>query len=314
MAIALLPGLMAAGGAKADDIRVPPALEKVMPESIQDLQAIEAHVKTVVAKVMPAVVNVKPQNGSGQGSGVVITEDGYVLTAAHVIPTPDKVYTITFPDGKQVKAKSLGSLEKPDSGLLKITDEGKYAFCEMGISSQLKKGQWCIAIGHPGGFKSGRTPPVRLGRVVSPPGAWITTEAILVAGDSGGPLFDMYGKVIGIHSRIGGPLTANMHVPVDVYRTDWDKMTNPARLGVVADPDLEGKGIKVATVVAGSPAEKAGLKVDDVITTINAKSVANIGELRAEIQKRKVGDEVTLEVRRGAETLRLEVVLDKAIQ
>src|SRR6185295_19283905 len=118
-------------------------------------------------------------------------------------------FTLTFPDGKQVKGKALGANTGTDSGLIKITDEGKYPYCEMGNSADLKKDQWCVAIGHPGGLKPNRTPPVRLGRINGLPGkaeadkvVWVTTECTLVGGDSGGPLFDMNGRVIGIHSRI----------------------------------------------------------------------------------------------------------------
>jgi serine protease Do len=322
-----------AAPAIADEIKLPAALLKPNPENIEDLRAIEAHVKTIVAKVMPAVVNVKPEakGGGGQGSGVVISEDGYVLTAAHVAPTPDKLFVITFPDGKQAKAKSLGSNGKQDDGMLKITEEGKYPHCEIGKSSDLQKGQWCIAIGHPGGLKPGRTPPVRVGRINAPPGTWVTTEAVLVGGDSGGPLFDMYGKVIGIHSRIGNPLTANMHVPVDQYKTDWERMvagerwgnppggqkgqpTSPAWLGIQNDPEYAGQGIKIGAVLADSPASKAGLMVNDVIVGVNSKRLADFEELRSEIGRRKAGDEVTLEIRRSRETLQVKVTLDKAPQ
>jgi serine protease Do len=339
LALALLPGVNARGESASDDLKLPAALLKQMPESLEDLQAIEAHMEMIVAKVMPAVVNVKSSGGGGQGSGVVITEDGYVLTAAHVIPQADSNYILTFPNGKQVKAKPLGVDRTGDSGLLKIVEEGKYPFCEMGKSGELKKTQWCFALGHPGGLKQGRNPPVRLGRIISSASEkdrWVTTECTLVGGDSGGPLFDMYGKVIGIHSRIGNPLTANMHVPVDIYRNDWEKLAKgerwgtangggkggpqkqppgqPGTLGAASDLDYRGPGIKIANIASGSAAEKAGLKVNDIITSISAKTVATTDELRAELQKRRAGDEVILEVRRGTETLKLKALLDKAVQ
>jgi serine protease Do len=138
----------------------------------------------------------------------------------------------------------------------------------------------------------------------------------------------MHGKVIAIHSRIGNPLTANMHVPVDIYKTDWEKLVAgerwggppppkgpplpPVWLGIIADPEYDGPGAKVGEVVLGSPAEKAGLKVGDLITTISGNTVANFDALRLDIQSRKAGDEVTLDVRRGTQTVRLTAVLDKA--
>jgi serine protease Do len=336
--LAVIPGVLAADDSTQQSQvseSLHPALLKPIPESIQDLQAIEAHVKRIVAKVMPTIVNVK--NGA-QGSGIVVTDDGFVLTAGHVSATPGKDCTITFPNGKKVKGKSLGQNVVADSGLIKIVDEGNYPFCEMGNSADVKKGDWCIAIGHPGGWKEGRTPPVRLGRIIAPLNGqgFIQTETTLVGGDSGGPLFDMHGKVIGIHSRIGQSLTQNMHVPVDKFREEWDRLVkseswggkgggkggkgnpNPpapsAKLGVTADEFYEGKGIRIAEVAEGSAAAKAGLKVGDIIITFKSKAVSDLTELRAEITLCRPGDEVAIEVRRGQKTLTLKATLDKADQ
>src|SRR5205807_1727365 len=91
-------------------------------------------------------------------------------------------------------------------------------------SADLKKGQWVITVGHPGGFRPDRSPPVRLGRVIESTKSLVRTDCTIVGGDSGGPLFDMTGKVVGIHSRIGAPLSANIHVPVDTYRDTWDRL------------------------------------------------------------------------------------------
>src|SRR5262249_12950490 len=155
---------------------------KPMPESLEDLKAIQEHVKILAAKVMPAVVNVKI--GGAQGSGVIISEDGYVLTAGHVSGQPGRDCTLTFPDGKSGQGQPLGQNRGADSGQIKIVEEGTWPVCEMGKSADVKKGQWVVAIGHPGGYKQGRSPPVRLGRVISSAGATITTECTLVGGDS----------------------------------------------------------------------------------------------------------------------------------
>jgi serine protease Do len=302
------------------EIKLPAALLKPVPENVEDLKAIQGHVKLVVEKAMPAVVNVRI--GNSQGSGVIVTEDGYILTAGHVSGNPDRDAIVIFPDGKQVKGKTLGWNKGIDSGMVKITDEGKYPFCPMGKSGDLKKGAWCIAIGHPGGYKAGRTPPVRLGRVLDAGTVLIRTDCTLVGGDSGGPLFDMYGKVIGIHSRINGPITQNIHVPVDTYQETWERLAKgeswggglgipTARLGMQADP--EAKVCKVAKVEEGSAADKAGLKVDDIITAINGKKITSFDDLRAEIEQRKPGDVITIDIRRGEATLKLEAKLGKSL-
>src|SRR5207245_204744 len=124
----------------------------------------------------------------------------------------------------------------------------------------------CMAIGHPGGYQKGRNPVVRLGRIQTNSKTFVQTDCVLVGGDSGGPLFDMHGKVIGIHSRIGNLITANIHVPVDTYRETWDRLAkgdewgpfsgkqSDAYMGLGLDP--ESKNCKVVEVNPDSPAAK----------------------------------------------------------
>src|SRR5262249_9497642 len=140
------------------------ALEKPAPENLEDLKAIQAQVHDVVEKVLPCTVGVRV--GGASGSGVIIHEDGYVLTAGHVSGQPDREATLLLSDGRRVKGKTLGANRDIDSGLIKITEGGKWPFVEMGQSAELKRGQWCVATGHPRGYIPNRPPPVRLGRVL----------------------------------------------------------------------------------------------------------------------------------------------------
>lgn len=212
-----------ADGPSVKPAPLPPALDKVAPENIAELRAIEKHVQEVLKKITPCVVGVRV--GAGQGSGVIVSEDGLVLTAGHVSGQPGRNCVVILPNGKTLKAKTLGRNSGIDSGMVKITQEGKYPFIELGNSAALKRGQWVLALGHPGGFRPNRTPVVRLGRVLFNNRALVRTDCTLVGGDSGGPLFDMNGKVVGIHSRIGGSsITENIHVPVDTYRATWDRL------------------------------------------------------------------------------------------
>ena len=206
------------------DLKLPAVFSKPVPENVQELREIEEHVQKVVEKVMPAVVGIRV--GPGQGSGVIISEDGLILTAGHVSGTPKQTaYIRLFQSKAEIKGKTLGQNTGIDSGMVKITGEGKYPFLEMGKSSELKKGQWVMAIGHPGGFRPNRPPVVRLGRILQVTNFLIQTDCSLVGGDSGGPLFDMQGRVIGIHSRIGGSqITENVHVPIDTFRHDFAKL------------------------------------------------------------------------------------------
>jgi len=319
---ALLAGRVAADEkvpARDPDAVVP---EKSAPENVADLKAIQQQVKAVLKKVVPATVGIRA--GGASGSGVIIDKEGHVLTAGHVSGTADRKVDVILPDGKVVKGKTLGANHGIDSGMIQITDKGDWPFVEMGKSSELTKGQWCIATGHPGGFRPGRSPVVRLGRILEVSRSAIRTDCTLVGGDSGGPLFDLEGRVIGIHSRIGGPITANIHVPVDTYRDTWDRLakaevwgggfgfrdvSNSPYMGVEGDP--EDKQARITRVVPDSPAEKAGLKVDDVITSFDGKKIEGYAELRPQILKKKVGDKVAVEILRGDKTLTRELVLGK---
>jgi serine protease Do len=301
---------------------IPAAFTKAVPESVEDLKAIQAHVRALSARVLACTVNVRI--GMGQGSGVIISADGYVLTAGHVSGTPGRDVILTLASGRKVKGKTLGVNRGIDSGLIKITEEGKWPHCEMGKSADLKRGDWCLAVGHPTGYKEGRSPVVRLGRVLDHGKVLIRSDCALVGGDSGGPLFDMQGRVIGIHSRIAGPLTANIHVPVDTYRDTWDKLAKgeawgggmfgfPAKgepyLGVKGDPEAEG--CKITEVVPNSPAAKAGLQVDDVVLRFAGQKINDFESLRARVLRSKPGQRVTLEIQRGEKTRNIEVVVGK---
>jgi serine protease Do len=302
----------------AKEKRQPVALEKPAPEDLEDLKAIQVQVQEVIKKVLPCTVAVRV--GGASGSGVIVRADGYVLTAGHVSGQPDREVTLIFSDGRRVKAKTLGANHGPDSGLLKITEEGNWPFAEMGRSADLKPGQWCVAVGHPGGYKSGRTPVVRLGRVLDVTNQFIQTDCALVGGDSGGPLFDMQGRVIGTHSRIGELLTQNLHVPVDTYRDTWDRLAKAevwgsrrggrrgaASLGMKIDE--ESKDCRVKELTPGAPADKAGFKVGDVITQLDGQKISNSEDLAAQLRRKWPGDEVMVQVLRGEEVVSLKLAI-----
>src|SRR5205823_2864588 len=156
-------GLTAAfARSSATDVKpLPAVLDKTVPESVEDLKALQKHVKSLLPRIIACTVNVKV--GAGQGSGVIVSEDGYVLTAGHVSGKPGRDVDVVLPNGRKVKGKTLGNNGRIDSGMIKITTQEKWQFVEMGNSASLKKGQWCIAIGHPGGYEVGRSPVVRVG-------------------------------------------------------------------------------------------------------------------------------------------------------
>ncbi len=301
------------------------ALDKAVPETIDDLKAIQKQVKVVIDKVMPCTVGlqVNAKNGqSWQGSGVIVREDGYILTAGHVCGDAGNEVSVIMPDGKKLKAVSLGANNGIDSGLMKITTEGKYPFAEMGHSKDVKNGDWSVCIGHPGGYKEGRSPVVRVGRILAHNDNHLQSDCTMVGGDSGGPLFDMEGKVIGINSRIGMTINTNIHVPVDTFRDTWDRLAasevwGGAALGSRNGPYLgftlgdKPKENEIVEVAKDSPAAKAGIKVGDLLLKFDGEKVETSDQLRAHRAQKKVGDEIEVEVQRDKETLKFKLTIGK---
>jgi serine protease Do len=287
------------------------------PETVGDLRAMQARWLELAPKAIACTVSVRV--GRTQGSGVIVSPDGYVLTAGHVVGEANREVDVILPDGQSVKAITLDRNRDVDAGLMRITETGPngekitWPHAEMGSSSNLQRGQWCLATGHPGGHLHGRKAVVRVGRVLSPRDTVITTDCTLVGGDSGGPLFDMNGNVIGIHSRIGSLLTANLHVPVDTYRAMWDRVGSAPSRGVGPFIGVEGDfaphRAKIVRVLSGGAAEMAGVKADDVITQFDGREVTDFASLAAAVREKRPGDTARVQLRRGGETIELDLVV-----
>lgn len=292
------------------------------PKNLDELAAMEGHFKELVDDITPAVVGVRV--GQSQGSGIIISRDGYVLTAGHVNGRANLDVTFILPDGSEIKGKTLGINYRIDSGLMKITDEGNWPYVDMGDSSELKQGQWVMAVGHPGGYEEGRRPVIRVGRVISENNRSIRTDCALVGGDSGGPLFDMSGTVIGINSRIGSDLTSNIHVPVNTYSETWDRLANSEEWGSVANAlsnlerpyigvtrDADSESAKVAEVTEGGPAAEAGVKPGDTIISFDGRRITSFQSLIYSVQAKQPGDEVEMIVEREGEEVTLQLKVGK---
>ncbi|MBX3748429.1 MAG: trypsin-like peptidase domain-containing protein [Verrucomicrobiae bacterium] len=201
---------------------VPAGFEGPTPDSVADLAAMEAHVMALVRQVTPSVVAVRV--GGSTGSGVVISADGWVLTAAHVAASPNRPVRFLFPDGRTVRGRTLGTNHRMDAGLARIEEDGDWPWVPVGEAGSGVLGEWVLGLGHPGGFDPDRSMVVRLGRVIRRTAMALQTDSILSGGDSGGPLFDMHGRVVGIHSRISNSTAENYHVPIDAYLEDWVRL------------------------------------------------------------------------------------------
>jgi serine protease Do len=310
--------LALAGVASADSVTkaVPEPPEAASrpdrPASVDELKAIQQQVRAVTDHVIPVTVCL--QVGGASGSGVIVSEDGLILTAGHVVSgKPGRPLTVVLSDGTRVKGKVLGFDPKIDSGMAQITDPapgGKWPYAEVAPSKDVKGGQWVIATGHPGGYKKDRPPVVRVGRVgtptfTQPDGvSFLQTDCALVGGDSGGPLWDMKGRVIGIHSRIGGEIAQNLDVPSDRYEEHWKALAAGDVLGV--SPYLgvkmaeDAKECKLGGVTQRSPADQAGLKVGDVITEFAGTEVHTYDDMVKLLKQQKPYAEIEVKVERAA--------------
>lgn len=298
------------------------------PQSVAELLELESRIRQTVEKALPATVSliITRENNQFQGSGVIISPDGYVLTAAHVAERPGNRVTVIMHDGTRYRGITLGLNRELDDGLVKITDPeaGEVPWAPLGSADALPAGTWTVALGHPGGYQQGRPPVVRVGRVLAKAKEYLLTDNTLVGGDSGGPLFDLDGRVIGIHSRIEQGIVNNVHVPSDRFLEDWDGLIQSKqwggmlpdwmRRGPAADDGLrfdfdhdEGEGARVRRVLSGSPAEQAGIEVHDRIIAIDDKPVTNAQELMLRRTALRPGKPVMYTVRRGNATMRIEV-------
>lgn len=297
-----------------------------VPESVADLKEMESWQQLLVKRVTPYTVAVRI--GRAQGSGVIISPQGLVLTAAHVAGQPGRPVEVRLHDGRAVRGTTLGMNRNVDAGMIQITDDAPngadWPHASLGRitkAEDVKVGQWVMTIGHPGGYKKGRKPVLRVGRIVDValkvPAPVIVTDCPLVGGDSGGPLFDMQGQVIGIHSRIGEQLTANMHVPISTYAAHWDRLAKGEAWGrlpgfapfIGVQGDMNAEDARIVEVFPGTPAARAGVAKGDVILQFDDKQVGNFDSLKRLVDQSQPGKKVQVVVQRGEQRLSLELTV-----
>ncbi len=288
--------------------------------SLARMREVEQKVSEVVAKNMDACVAIT--DGVGFGTGVIVSKSGLILTAGHVISEAESLEVI-LPSGRTVKAKSLGKNLDVDSGMAQITEPGPWPFVEMSDGRKLENGQWVVSLGHSGGFELGRKPPVRTGKILSRRNHQILTDAVLIGGDSGGPLFDLNGKLIAIHSSIGESVAENRHVTIDIFARDWDRLARgeswgklaelsepgdakkPGKIGVTVDQ--VGPTAKITAVKPDSPAEEVGIRIGDVVIAFNDVRVTGGTQLIETIKKENAGNVFPIDILRNGKVIRFEI-------
>ena len=311
--------------AATDAIEAPAGAAAVLaarsPLNVKDLRLIETQLQRVIQRALPSTCGV--QIGAAAGSGVVVSKDGMVLTAAHVIGRPGRRAWIELPDGRRFRGRTLGADHDADAGMIKLdAPPADLPFSPVSKGPELKPGEWVVTIGQPGGIIENRAPPVRFGRVLFRGGDMLCTDCKLVGGDSGGPLFNMRGEVVGIHSSIGPMLTHNFHVPVTTFNKNWERLAaSDLWGGRFDDDDDEGRVLlgvsgkaeegkcQITAVFPGMPAEKAGVKPGDIVTAVNDHEITTFDELAGIVFFKEPGDKLRLTIERGEEKLALTVEL-----
>jgi len=296
--------------------------DKKAPDSRKDLEVIQSALEKALPQARAATVCIEISEGSG--TGVIVSPEGLVLTAAHVSSGVKKKVTVILEDGTRLKAETLGLVADKDAAMLQITEKGTYPFVDLDRDAKTQLGDWVFALGHSGGFDKERGSVVRLGRLVRIADSTFQSDCMLIGGDSGGPLFDLSGKLIGIHSRVGQQLQVNMHVPMDEFIANWDGMVAgefigegpyaqlPVKgtgfLGLATESRPEG-GLRVTKVGNKSPAEGAGIKEGDIILKLNGTELESRQQMQDLLKEMSAGDEVTLATERDgkSETLTLNL-------
>ncbi|WP_315345108.1 S1C family serine protease [Leptotrichia wadei] len=275
----------------------------------------------------------KRESGS-LGSGFVVSKDGYVVTNNHVIDGADEIY-VKFSNGREYRTKLVGTSPEVDIAVLKIDSNETFKPLEFANSDQVQIGQWSIAFGNPLGLNDSMTVGIVSAAGRSSLGIeeienFIQTDAAINQGNSGGPLIDITGKVIGvntaIYSQSGGSVGIGFAIPANLVTTVKDSIIATGKfekpyIGVYLgnlDADKvkalnlkSSNGVFVAGAVPNGPAAAAGITKNDVITAVDGKEVNSAGAFVGEIAAKKVGQSVKLTISRNGKTTEVSVTLAK---
>ena len=272
----------------------------------------------------------------GTGTGVIFDAKGYIVTNYHVIVDAEELQ-VSLPDGRQVTGKLIGGDQRSDIAVVKIEETKDLKVAPFGNSDKLKVGELAVAIGNPLGIEFART--VTAG-VISALNRTITvdeqqfkliqTDAAINPGNSGGALVNSKGQVIGINT-LKIPVQRGVEgmgfaIPINTVRPIVDDLVKHGRVvrpgigiegGSVNEQVAEyyklqvDYGVLIAKVIPGGPADKAGVKAGDVITQINGKEIKDFQELRAALEKEKIGQNIELTIARGKEQVKVKLALEE---
>lgn len=321
----LLLVLLVAQAATAEPLTIPADVQEVLdsryPRSAKQLLLIQQQVQRVAKAAMPATVGLRI--GHGMGSGVIVSPKGLILTAGHVIGRAGRRATVLLPDGRRLVGKTLGANHEIDAGMIQLTNPPPDLPYLPVAKAPAEVGQWVITLGQPGGTFNDRAPPLRLGRVLSGGEDWICTDCTLVGGDSGGPLINLRGEVLAVHSSIGPEIVHNFHIPVVEIEKSWDRLmagetwgqefeevvsTRMRPIMGIAGQTRDGQ-CYITEVFHGLPAHNAGMRPGDVVLSVDDDAISSFDEVAAKVRKKKPGQTMRLKIERDDSTFTIEVTL-----
>ncbi|TML60116.1 MAG: PDZ domain-containing protein [Actinobacteria bacterium] len=312
------------------------------PGEVSEEEALDAYslaVTTVAERLSPSVANLRVSRRvrggrilDGGGSGVVITPDGFTLTSAHVIARTEGKGRASFVDGRELEFEVVGSDPLSDLAVLRV-DARDLVPAELGDAERLRVGQLVIAIGNPHGFTGsvtagvvsalGRSLPTRSGANVRVVDNVIQTDAALNPGNSGGALADGRGRVVGINTAVAG-VGLGLAVPINaatrriVGALMAEGRFRRAYLGIAGGPrplpprlarELGRKsGVEIAQVVEGGPADRAGMRAEDLIVELEGTPIEGMDDLQRVVVGEVIGRAVRAKVVRGGRERELELV------
>jgi serine protease Do len=317
------------------------ALDERVAPGVGEEEALDAYSRIVVhvaERLAPAVANLRVmrrtrggQMPAGAGSAVALTPDGFLLTSAHVVAGPGRTGRAAFVDGRELKFNVVGIDRLSDLAVLR-TDGGDLVPATLGEAEKLRVGQLVVAIGNPNGFAGsvtagvvsalGRSLPARAGRTVRYIDNVIQTDAALNPGNSGGALVDSAGRVIGINTAVAG-VGLGLAVPINaatrqiVAALMRDGRVRRAYIGIAGGPRPlppharvklgRVSGIEVIEVAPDSPAQRAGLRAEDLIVELDGIAIERVDDIQRLMTHEVIGRRVTMNVLRGDRWLDLEV-------
>jgi S1-C subfamily serine protease len=307
----------------------------------REVEALDAYSRVVVdvaERVAPSVANLRVmrrgragQVPAGAGSAVALSPDGFLLTSAHVVAGPGRTGRVTFVDGRELSWRVVGVDRLSDLAVLRA-DGDALAPASLGEAERLRVGQLVVAIGNPNGFAGsvtagvvsalGRSLPARAGRTVRHIDNVIQTDAALNPGNSGGALVDSSARVIGINTAVAG-VGLGLAVPINAATRQIvgalmrDGRVRRAWIGIAAGPRPlppharvrvgRAAGVEIIEVSAGSPAQRGGLRAEDLIVELDGHAIERVDDVQRVMTHEAIGRPMPIRVLRGDRWLDLEL-------